>query len=304
MPLRCTSTAPSCFLWAQQESGPAKTVQQVGFFNLELIGNSEQPTSTRGRLLSVSDYDVEVVLGAITVSHFGNPSLPRGGAIDIEFATLSMSDVVFSHCTAASGGAIFHSYGTVTAAGVDVSLCSAHLFGGGMAVWSSVVMLMQARIEHNTVQQDTNTTVASQVYGGGFYCFGSGSVRVQGSFSHNSITLRQGASAFASYGGGISSRFCDIVVAEGSQLRGNAALEGGGAFVQDGSVYMEGTAVEHNVAVIRGGGLLVLQAQAARVVRSFIANNTVIGRGDGGGVYVEQPFGPTAFEFTSFEDNR
>ena len=232
-------------------AGAATTIIDGGaldrVFDVLGPGTVNQPVST-------------VEIAGVTIRN-GN-TLPSGGGIYSDHATLTISSSTISGNTGSHGGGIYSAGGTVALSNSTVSGNTAWLGnGGGIRGAGATLTISSSTVNDNTAAGD-----AGGIYGGG------------GPATLNSSTVN-GNSA-ANRGGGIYNT--STLTISSSTVSGNSAVtHGGGIYSQIGTAILNNSEVSSNMAGTFGGGINAGLGTLA-LNRSTVSGNSA---GRGGGIY-------------------
>ena len=201
----------------------------------------------------------------------------NGGGIFLNAGSVTVTNATFHHNRAITtntnnglGGAI-RATGTTIIKGNSSFTCNEARNGGAVFIMNGT-FLMEGGVVGGS---EANANKAGR-YGGGLYVTGTNStVTLQG----GEISFNEAITETDASGGGI---YVNSSSAQGTQLtqtvklNNNKAVVGGGAFISEGNLIINGTSIEMNNNQATGDGTEIING----------TNPSGIFRGDGGGLYV------------------
>jgi predicted outer membrane repeat protein len=223
----------------------------------------------------------ELHLDSVTVSN-GRASWIDPGVFPHEFSdwgggifswgTLTLTNShVTSNTADGNGGGIY--------AGGIVSLTNSTVTGNGAPLGGGIANFGALTLTNSKVMGNTSTGDGVGIYNGG-----GGTMIV----SQSRIAGNIGAGG--SRGGGIYHSSIGTVTLTDSTISGNEATDGGGIFVASGrpqgvsgQLTLTDSVVSDNVAHHAGGG--IANVGTLKLITSTVHGNTVLGGGDGGGIF-------------------
>lgn len=203
---------------------------------ITIIGDNDTirgKTADLGFSLLTVDSGNCVTIDNVNFEKGGGDGLEGGGAILNEGGTVKITGGLYSSNAAEGGGAIFNAGGQlwVTSAYFDNNQASS-----GGAIFNGGYM-----------------KVASTIFSGNGATGGSGGAIDNTTGAPNTIISSSFLGNTAKDGGAIYN--CGALEIEGSSLTGNIADYGGGIYNNNGSLLVEGTTIEYNIAYDTGGGI-------------------------------------------------
>jgi Right handed beta helix region len=218
--------------------------------------------------------NVEIKGHGATIERVGAPGIPDFSILSVPpSATLALEDVTISGGSVAGNGGGIEALGNLTVTSSTISGNTAGGNGGG--------------INDDNSAGDSVTVSRSAISGNTAGGNGGGINDVSGQYDGNNGTLTVSQSAVsgntASGDGGGVDAFGTI---SDSTFTGNAALDGGGIYNEDGAnATVEDSTIDANTASDAGGGLYL---SAANLLDSTVSGNTA--DGNGGGVFTNADF--------------
>jgi hypothetical protein len=193
----------------------------------------------------------------------------NGGGILMRDSTFAMTEGLIQDNT---GSGIYAISSTITMRGGTIQNNRAAYNAGGIAVASGTFTMTSGSIIGNTAVND----------GGGVYIFQSRYVLSGGVIAENT----------AEYGGGVcidatdTDNLVDFEMTGGTIRNNQSKQNGGGIFILNGTMDMGGNAVVADNSALSGGGVCVENSALSMSGGASIQNNTLMGNGNGGGIYV------------------
>ena len=260
--------------------------------------------------------NVDVRLHRVSINGFGAPAFPDGpsllgGCLRIMQSSLTVTHSRFEHCTALEGGAVFVEAGAIMLNDTEIYACSAVVKGAGVAVTTTTTAIHRVYMHHNLIapQEGRSSLTEGTRVGGALSCFGSPDVYVADStIDSNTVGVRTppascDATWSAQYvGGGVGSLYCDLTL-HNVQLRDNAAGQGGGAYVAEGSANFSFVHMSSNSAIGGGGGVQFYHTRNVTIHGGVISHNTAE-LSFGGGIDISGPFAPVTMTNTLIDANK
>lgn len=205
--------------------------------------------------------DAQVTLSGLAVQR-GTETAADGGAIRVDNAGLTLTNMLILTSTAKSGGGVYVNSGTLNVNASKISGNSAKSGGSFFGV------------------NATDDSVSATVAGVSPFSGGGGLFAVDSTVNVNNSTL-SGNSTLAG-GGGLFS-FESTVNVSGSTVSGNtAANDGGGVNAAYYSlVNLSNSTLSGNIAGSLGGGLAISEFSAANLINDTLSANSAFG---GGGI--------------------
>ena len=208
----------------------------------------------KGKDLTLENCTIEKCKGTITAN------LASGG-IDIEepTGTVSLKDTEIKNCevtgTQSTGGGIHLYKGTCTLTNVIIQECKAPK-GGGMCVNAGTLTITGGSFTKNEA-----TGTGTDIQGGAIYS------------EDGRLTLKS------------------CMIGGNNSGDGNRAKKGGGIYLKNVALTMEGVTVKNNKALTQGAGIYLAAGELKIPGGNTIADNSIIDNGNseaGGGIYVEK----------------
>ncbi len=209
--------------------------------------------------------------GTLTVTNaiFRDNFAWRGGAIANvgSTATLIISNTRFISNTATQGGAIYlhFSYATISESEIQNNIASSGN-GGGTYSWGGVFTVTDSLIENNQAELGIGGGIAHQ----------------SGTSMGELFIINTIVSGNVAYGGGGIQSSKPILI-QGSQIRNNIALDGGGGILSVDTALITNTIIADNKAGTDGGGMSVAYDGEVSLSQSTLQNN--FAGDEGGGIY-------------------
>ena len=179
-----------------------------------------------------------VSMSAMTLSH-GNAIGFKGGAIDAELASLTLTNVVVSNNSSDSmGGGVFVNEGNLTITGSTITGNTVqsdlnNVYGGGVAIiGSGTAMISNSTVSGNTAKPTSATTLFG--IGGGIYL---GTTATPTHVLNNVIIT--GNTAKGGFGGGVYNLAANLVVTD-CVVSGNSAAPNGTLGTTGGGIESDG----------------------------------------------------------------
>lgn len=245
--------------------------------------NNNTATSTHGGGLYVNS-------GAVTatnVTFSGNTASKRGGGMYVSGGgnnTISGGSI-YSNTAGTDGGGCFVSGKLTIQEGAQLYSNTATNNGGGAYVTGGDFSLLNCTVGGSAEHANQATTQ----YGGGIYVDGNATVLVTG----GEVSYNKALATNNGRGGGLylnASSTQPITFNGGVHINYNEAYDGGGAYVAQGNLLLDGIGVEvsHNTATRRGGGFYTSTGANAGTVtlNGILMSENTAQTGDGGGLYV------------------
>jgi hypothetical protein len=212
----------------------------------------------------------------------GNANGPSyGGGVCVENGTFTMSGGTIQENTVFGfgyGGGVCVQGGTFTMTGGTIKNNEGGGWGGGVYVYNSAFTMSGGIIQQNTITAEINS------YGGG------GVLVYYSTFIMDGGTIENNDGFFR--GGGVLVYGGNFIMNEGAAIRGNvAAQEGGGVYVSDGILTINGGTIQENTSSANnssGGGVYISYGTLTMTGGTIQGN--VVSNGNpyqgGGGVYI------------------
>ena len=276
------------------------------FFNLTLQGGN--PTSGNGGALNATGGASLIAHNTIITNNHTNGT-GSGGGIALTNGTLTLTNTqVVSNTSANNGGGIYTNNGLINFTTSQVLTNTAVNSGGGIAL-----NLANARLMMNSGQVNDNVAnTLGGTPGGGIYvaqgsavinggeirnnlAFRGGGILVSGGISGGSVTINNGSiiDNEANYGGGVYAfgQTASVII-NGGEVTLNRSVHptqfgGGGLYIFQGQITMNGGEISSNTATNDGGALEIGDINGRFVQNGGAIFNNSAG-GTGGAVYNSQ----------------
>lgn len=201
-----------------------------------------------------------------------------GGGVYAYQGSVTLSGVQIVSNTASSSGGGVYLGGTATLNGGAILSNTAGTYGGGLYVSGAFTQTGESIIGHNTAGQR----------GGGVYALFGAVILNGGQIAHNRVT---GAGDDSCGGGGVyvgGSNVALVQTAGSTIIENTAEMHGGGVYVSEARVTLNGGQILSNTAEKKGGGIYLHNSAALTQTAGLIAYNAAQGTGTddgGGGIY-------------------
>ncbi len=233
-----------------------------------------------------------------TTTTSGGGVYSRGGSVTLQSGQISLN-------LAASGGGVYVNQGGATftqeAGTIDQNTATANMGGAGIYVNMGSFVMNGGQINNNTA----TAPAANDPFPGGGVYIATGSATLNGGEIHNNTAYRgagvlvnngtltldggQILSNTATYGGGVyvvqTNGLLDVITGTIAYNAANPAIAdfgGGGVYVFNGSITMQGGVIRNNTTNYNGAGINVAQGTVT-LTGGEISNNTA--SNSGGGLY-------------------
>lgn len=308
------AASPGDTLWVRGTCpGPIGITKSLTLTGQAIPGFNAEPginaSDAQASVVHVSGSGVDVRLTSLILTRGGNYRMPaeHGGGIWNEQATLTLDNVTITQNFAKNGGGIYNDHGTVVVNDSTIDSNSAGgrfsrgdgggiateygsltvnrstithnawaYNGGGIYAWASTVAVNGSEIAHN--QTDTPMVVPAYK-GGGIWIDadsedGGATLTVTDTKIHDSDATTSG--------GGIYANRVNVTITGASELSGNHATGGGGAWVSGALLLGGETRIHGNIAVDtyetfgQGGGVAFFPVGAAGSRKLTMSGNAQI----------------------------
>lgn len=252
---------------------------EVNLNDIALINGTDSADGFGGGALHIYGDDADVLLNNVVISGNTATTDEGGGGIFLDYGRLTIqgdSRVTTNTAPIGHGGGIFNDGGVLIINNIEVDNNYAYYAGGGiyLARFDSSLQFNDGNIHHNTT---TANNANRDFPGGGVHVdygvahLNGGIIQYNTSFRGGGLVVLNGVatlngtriySNIATYGGGVYVAHTDAVFTQTTGLIDhNHAMGtdygGGGLYIYQGSVYLNGGQVISNTAVYRGGGMQI-----------------------------------------------
>lgn len=249
------------------------------FFNLTLQGGS--PTSGNGGAVNATGGANLIVDSAVITN---NQTAARGGGIALANGSLTLTNSqILSNTAGGDGGGVFTNNGLITLNNSQVMTNTAVNSGGGIAL-----NLANASLIMNSGQVNDNVANTTAGFPGGGISVAQGSATINDGEIRNNLAYRGGGLLVS---GGLAG---GSITLNGGQVIDNEATYGGGIYVQNQTAMLtinDGEITQNrsvSPATFGGGGLYLFQGLVT-MNGGEISFNTALN--DGGAVEIGDPAG-------------
>ncbi|MDR1089319.1 MAG: InlB B-repeat-containing protein [Coriobacteriales bacterium] len=223
----------------------------------------------------------------------------RGAGISIYSASCTLtvkSGASISNNTGGSGGGIYSEGGAeiiVESGAVISGNVARHGYGGAIYVlkYSNLTMKSGAVISGNSVSSDTES-----VFGGGVSVGAASTLTMAAGAKITNNRSETESSYSVNQGGGVYVEGGSLIM-NGGEISGNTGT-GGGVYVRGGSLIMNGGEISGNTCNTSGGGVYLYEGSSFTMKAGSILNNSTPNYGYGGGVYVRGGSSTSGSSFT------
>ena len=251
--------------------------------------------SSTGTMTVVRTSLIGNVAGGLAADEGGGALFNDGGSLSVSNSQLLNNA---ANGTSGSGGGILNNNGVLTVESSSIRGNSASRAGGGIEVNVGTTATNPVTASINLTTLRGNSTGANTGNGGGLHLTGAGQVTVSGS--------SVGGNTAAAEGGGLWNSATGTMVVSDTDVSGNtasgpAADQGGGLFSDGGSLRVQRSNVQDNVAdgAAGSGGGILNNLGKLRLDNSTITGNTAVRAGGG----VEANVGSTTVNRTTLSFN-